>query len=108
MNNMKTFKTFFSPDKAASFILYFSILTFIIAFNFSDNPESGWYLQPMPDFNGKPLKDITFTDSLTGYALIGYANSDSNSILKTTNAGYFNCKPFPLILENKPSKENTS
>jgi hypothetical protein len=105
---MKTLKTFFNPEKVTSFILYFSIFAFIIAFNFSDNPESGWYQQFLPDFNGKPLKDITFTDSLTGYTLIGYENSDSNFILKTTNAGHINCKPFPLILENKSTKENTS
>ena len=101
---MKTLKTFFSPDKVTSFILYFSILAFIIAFNFSDNLKSGWYHQFIPDFNGKPLKDITFTDSLTVYALIGNSNSDSNFILKSTNSGYFKFKPFPLILENKSTK----
>jgi hypothetical protein len=70
---MKTLIKYFSPDKAASVILYFSILAFIIAFNFSDNPKSGWNLQ-----------------------------------LKTTNAGHFKCKTFPLILENKSTKEKIS
>ena len=85
MNNVK--QTFRS-DKIALVFCYLSILLFIIAFNFSDNPPvSGWQQQFMPNFNGKPLKDITFTDSLTGYALIGYDNSDSNFILKTTNSG---------------------
>jgi hypothetical protein len=42
---MKTLKKFFSPDKVTSFILYFSILTFIIAFNFSDTGGGGWQLQ---------------------------------------------------------------
>ncbi len=78
----------YNPGKLSSFIFYISILIFIIAFNFSDNPPvNGWQQQFMPNFNGKPLKDITFTDSLTGYALIGYDNSDSNFILKTTNSG---------------------
>ena len=103
---MKTLKTFFNPDIVATFILYFSILVFIIAFNFSGNPKSGWQ-QFMPNFNGKPLKDITFTDSLIGYAMIDNSNSDSNFILKSTNSGYFKCKPFPLILENKSTKEKS-
>ncbi|MBK6537621.1 MAG: T9SS type A sorting domain-containing protein [Ignavibacteria bacterium] len=85
---MKNLIKIFNPEKLSSLIFYLSIFTFIIAFNFSDNPPAGgWYQQFMPNFNGKPLKDITFTDSLTGYALIGYDNSDSNFILKTTNSG---------------------
>ena len=85
---MKTLKEIFDLNRLSTILLYTSIISFIIAFNFSDNPPvSGWQQQFMPNFNGKPLKDITFTDSLTGYALIGYDNSDSNFILKTTNSG---------------------
>lgn len=89
MYNMKTFKTFFSPDKVASFILYFSILTFIIAFNFSDNGVGGWTQQFMPFVNNRPIADIIFLDSITGYAVTGngIGGKDTNYILKTTNAG---------------------
>lgn len=88
MNNMKTLKSYFSPDKAASFILYSSILTFIIAFNFSDNPPSGWYQQFLPNLNNRPLADIQFIDSLNGYAVTGdHTGIDPNYILKTINGG---------------------
>ncbi len=60
---------------------------FINAFNLQHNPPGAWQEQYIPDLNGRPLKDITFTDSLTGYALIGHDNADSNFILKTTNSG---------------------
>lgn len=89
MNNMKTLKTFFNPEKVASFVLYFSILAFIIAFNFSDNGGGRWQQQFMPFLNNRPIADMTFLDSLTGYAVTG-ANTgvpDTNYILKTTNSG---------------------
>ena len=89
MNNMKTLKTFFNPEKVTSFILYFSILTFIIAFNFSDQGGGRWQQQFMPYLNNRPIADITFLDSLTGYAVSGHQVSvtDTSYILKTTNGG---------------------
>ncbi|MGA2667735.1 MAG: T9SS type A sorting domain-containing protein [Ignavibacteria bacterium] len=45
-------------------------------------PPSGWYQQFMPNLNGQYIKDITFLDSLTGYAI-----TDLHYILKTTNSG---------------------
>ena len=104
MNLMKNFKTFFSPDKIASFILYFSILAFIIAFNFSDNPKSGWYQQFFPDLHGAYITDITFTDSLTGYAVTKRDTDGTSYTLKTTNGGdnwfavFTNINPFPPLL----------
>lgn len=103
MYNMKTFKTFFSPDKAATFILYFSILVFIIAFNFSDNPQSGWYQQFFPDLHGAYITDITFTDSLTGYAVTKRDTGGISYILKSTNGGdnwftiFTNTNPFTKV-----------
>lgn len=43
----------------------------------------------MPFVNNKPIADITFLDSLTGYAVTGAnsASTDTNYILKTTNSG---------------------
>lgn len=87
MNKMKNFKTFFSPNKVTSFILYFSILAFIIAFNFSDHGGSGWQLQTLPFLNDRPLRDMTFTDSLTGYGITKGGNVDSDYVIKTSNGG---------------------
>ena len=89
MNSMKTLKTFFNPEKVASFVLYFSIFILLIAFNFSDNGGGRWQQQFMPFLNNRPIADMTFLDSLTGYAVTG-ANTgvpDTNYILKTTNSG---------------------
>lgn len=85
---MKTLKTFFNPEKVTSFVLYLSILTFIIAFNFSDHGGGGWQLQTLPFLNDRPLRDMTFTDSLTGYGITkGGNNGDSDYVIKTTNGG---------------------
>jgi photosystem II stability/assembly factor-like uncharacterized protein len=84
MNKNKFYK------KLTSGIFYFSILLFIIAFNFSDNGNGGWTQQFMPYLNNRPLADITFLDSLTGYAVTGDGNSsgtDTNYIIKTINSG---------------------
>lgn len=74
-------------DKILNYLFYFSVLVFFIGFNFRDNPPSGWYLQTMPELEGRQIKDITFIDSLTGYA-VGYSSTDTNYIMKTTNGGY--------------------
>jgi len=73
-------------DRIMRLIFFISILVFFTGYNFSDNPPSGWYLQTMPDLNGASVKDITFTDSLNGYAVTNIGNSNSY-ILKTTNGG---------------------
>lgn len=69
-----------------SLIFYFAILMFIIGFNFSDNRAGGWTQQFMPDLGGRQISDITFLDSLTGYAS-ARQTSDTSYILKTTNGG---------------------
>ena len=103
MNSMKTLKSFFSPDKVATFILYFSILVFIIAFNFNDNPPSGWYQQFFPNLHGAYITDITFTDSLTGYAVTKRDTGGTPYILKTNNGGdnwfavFTNINPFTKV-----------
>jgi photosystem II stability/assembly factor-like uncharacterized protein len=65
---------------------YLSILFFIIGFNFTDNMAGGWYQQFMPNLGGRQIQDITFLDSLTGYAS-ARQTSDTSYILKTTNGG---------------------
>ena len=81
---MKTFEVRFT-----NLLFYSAILIFFSAFNLSDAPPpSGWYQQFMPDLGGKQLNDITFLDSLTGFAIASRnINPDTSSILKTTNGG---------------------
>lgn len=71
----------------SSFLFYLSILIFIIGFQFSDNRAGGWYQQFMPNINNRPISDITFLDSLTGFAVTPYTANDTAYILKTTNKG---------------------
>jgi len=73
----------------SSAIFYLAILIFIIGFNFSDTPLSGgWTQQFMPDLGGATITDITFLDSLSGFAVTSLRSSnDSAFILKTTNGG---------------------
>jgi len=73
-------------NKLSSFLFYFSIFLFIIAFNFAHNPPSGWYQQSLPNINGASIRDITFTDSLNGY-LVTSIGGNNSYILKTTNGG---------------------
>lgn len=81
------FKKIFNLNRLSTFFLYTSILIFIIAFNFSDNPKSGWYQQFIPDLHGGSIVDLTFTDSLTGYAVTSVDDSSKSYILKTSNGG---------------------
>ena len=63
-------------------------MLFIIAFNFQHNPPSGWYQQFMPDLSGRRITDMTFLDSLTGYAVTyNLSPNDTGYILKTTDGG---------------------
>lgn len=75
-------------------ILYLSILIFLIGFNFTDSPPPpfGWYQQFMPNLGEGSIVDITFTDSLSGFAITHFSN-DTSFILKTTNGGdnWFYC-----------------
>ncbi len=82
-------------NKISSIVFYFAILLFFIAFNFSHHTPGGWYQQFLPYLGIRPLSDITFTDSLTGYAVTPYvAQNDTAFVLKTTNGGdnWFNIK----------------
>ncbi len=64
-------------------VFYLSILFFIVCFNFKDSPPpSNWYQQFMPNMGSEQLADITFLDSLVGYAI-----TQTHNILKTTNGG---------------------
>lgn len=73
-------------NSISSALFYLAILFFIIGFNFSDVMVGNWYQQFMPNLNGRLLSDITFTDSLNGYAVTSKL-SNISYLLKTTNGG---------------------
>ena len=73
-------------NKLSSFLFYCSILIFIIAFNFAHNPPGGWYQQFLPQ-NLPAIKDITFQDSLTGYAVTALSSDNKSYVIKTSNGG---------------------
>jgi len=50
-------------------------------------PPSGWYQQNMTGLSGRSITDMTFTDSLTGYAVTKWGADSTGFILKTTNGG---------------------
>ncbi|MBK9333155.1 MAG: hypothetical protein IPM96_12305 [Ignavibacteria bacterium] len=85
---MNSIKKIFNTGILSTFIFYFSILTFIIAFNFTHTPPGGWYQQFLPNLNNRPLADIQYIDSLLGYGITGdHTSGDTNYIIKTTNGG---------------------
>ena len=48
---------------------------------------SGWYQQWFPNLNGSTITDITFLDSLTGFAVTNSNSLLQEYILRTTNGG---------------------
>jgi len=86
---MKTLLEILNLNRLSGILFYTSIISFIIAFNFSDNPPvSGWQQQFMPNLNNRPLSDVQFIDSLLGYGITGdHTGGDTNYVIKTTNGG---------------------
>jgi photosystem II stability/assembly factor-like uncharacterized protein len=70
-----------------TFLFYISILFFFLSFDFQDSRSGGWYQQFLSNLNGSNISDITFLDSLTGYAVTPYIANDTAYIIKTTNGG---------------------
>ncbi|MFA7360259.1 MAG: YCF48-related protein [Candidatus Kapaibacterium sp.] len=66
------------------------LLVFVLFFSsagFQDRNTSGWYQQWFPNLNGSNIKDITFLDSLTGFAVTNSNSLLQEYILRTTNGG---------------------
>ncbi len=66
------------------------LLVFILFFSsagFQDRNTTGWYQQWFPNLNGSTITDITFLDSLTGFAVTNPGISIYCYILKTSNGG---------------------
>ena len=70
-------------------ILFLPLIFIItVAFNFQHNPPSNWYQQFLPNIYTQQINDMTFLDSLTGFAITSRnSNPDTATILKTTNGG---------------------
>jgi len=86
----------------------FSVFLFnAISFNFSTvignkSPDGNWGLQNFSGLlNGRIVSDITFIDSLTGFAVTNnYSSGDTGYVLKTTNGGdnwFVNFNPFKSL-----------
>jgi hypothetical protein len=73
-------------EKLTTYLFYLFAFLFFLSFNFQDSRSGGWYQQFLPNLNGRSISDITFLDSLTGYA-VANSQTDTNYILKTTNGG---------------------
>lgn len=75
--------------KLKNILLLTSILIITVAFDFQDNPSSGWYQQFLPNTLGSQVvNDMQFLDSLNGYMITSRnVNPDTASILKTTDGG---------------------
>ena len=70
-----------------SLTLIFTIIL-LLGFAMPLNPNGFWYQQFMPNLNGASISDITFVDSLNGFATTLYrTGNDSAFILNTTNGG---------------------
>jgi photosystem II stability/assembly factor-like uncharacterized protein len=74
------------------FILFVLLLIVVIGLsskNTDINSHSGWVLQTnlQSQLRGRTISDMTFTDSVTGYAVTPWVNNDSAFIFKTTNGG---------------------
>jgi len=67
-------------------LLILSLLFFATAFQSDKLITQGWYQQFLPNLNGGSIIDITFLDSLTGFAVTSTVSSQSY-ILQTTNGG---------------------
>ena len=69
-----------------TFTLIITII-FFLGFAVPLNQVGNWYQQFMPDLGGRYIADITFVDSLVGYAVTRSDSLNSNFILKTIDGG---------------------
>ena len=78
----------------SSLFVVLVLFSIALSFNFTKSesgpPQRGnWYLQNLSGLlNGRVISDMTFIDSLTGFAIISSTTStDTGFILRTTNEG---------------------
>ncbi len=74
--------------KLINILVLSSILIILLAFDFKDNPPSGWYQSFLPNIGNTTVSDLLFLDSLTGFMITENATiNDTSYFLKTTNRG---------------------
>lgn len=96
-----THSTHSALNTLSTVIFYLAILFFIIGFNFRDVMVGNWFQQFMPNIGTQQINDITFLDSLTGFAVASRnVNPDTASILKTTNGG----NNWQIVLTQTPRR----
>ncbi|HEY5125325.1 MAG TPA: YCF48-related protein, partial [Ignavibacteria bacterium] len=74
-------------SKILDILIALVLLLFFSSFGFRDGRTSGWYQQFFPNMNGSTITNMTFLDSLTGFAVTNSNSSNQSYILKTTNGG---------------------
>ncbi len=63
------------------------ITILLLGFAVPVNMVGNWYQQFMPDLGNRSISDITFVDSLVGYAVTRKDSLSENFVLKTINGG---------------------
>jgi photosystem II stability/assembly factor-like uncharacterized protein len=74
-------------SKIFNVLVLFCLFLFLSSAGFRDSKVIGWYQQWITNLNGSTIKDMTFLDSLTGFAVTTTNSSVQAYILKTTNGG---------------------
>ena len=80
-------KTFIKYHNLLRFIIAIASLIFFTSIGFQDRLIQGWYQQTITNLNGSTIKDMTFVDSLTGFAVTSSNSLLQQYILRTTNGG---------------------
>ncbi len=73
--------------KTVVFLLYILILIFFVAFNFQDTLVGSWNPQYIYNTNGQSIRDMAFSDSLTGFIITWRPYNNDGKVLITTNSG---------------------
>jgi len=80
-------KTFLKYHNLLRFIIAIASLIIFTSIGFQDKLIQGWYQQTITNLNGSTIKDMTFVDSLTGFAVTSSNSLLEQYILRTTNGG---------------------
>jgi photosystem II stability/assembly factor-like uncharacterized protein len=76
------------PGFFIKLISYISVLLFFLSFNFQDSRNDGWIRQYITAPIGTAqIRDMVFTDSLTGYIVTSGDSLGQGYIIKTINGG---------------------
>lgn len=80
-------KTFLKYSNLLNSIIGVASLIIFTSIGFQDRLIQGWYQQTITNLNGSTIKDMTFVDSLTGFAVTSSNPLLQQYIFRTTNGG---------------------